>query len=200
MLALTPVKKSTALLQTTITFVPSLRLGYFFVLIAAEFDRLSGKLSRRERVAFPVARCCVDCRRFLACFCLYHRPPNNHCGRNSEIYYDETTVSRMARCLAMMVGQFSGADGCLPIRSRCRRVYDKFHTLMARCLAASPHLAHTWRTPGAHLAPCLAHPLTQDLRTPVALLGAGAVCGLLCSACHVGCCCDEGRRLPLLTA
>ena len=27
MLALTPVKKSTALLQTTITFVPSLRLG-----------------------------------------------------------------------------------------------------------------------------------------------------------------------------
>ena len=27
MLALTPVKKSTSLLQTTITFVPSLRLG-----------------------------------------------------------------------------------------------------------------------------------------------------------------------------
>ena len=42
----------------------------FFVLIAAEFDGLSEKLSRRERFAHPVARCCVDCRRFLACFCL----------------------------------------------------------------------------------------------------------------------------------
>ena len=70
MLALIPVKKSTALLQTTITFVPSLRLSYFFVLIAAEFDRPSEKRSRRERFAHPVARYCADCRRFLACFCL----------------------------------------------------------------------------------------------------------------------------------
>ena len=32
--------------------------------------------------------------------------------------------------------------------------------------AAPHHLAHTWRTPGAHLA----HPLTQASRTPAALL------------------------------
>ena len=50
MLALTPVKKSTALLQTTITFVPSLRLGCFFVLIAAKFGGLSEKRSRAESV------------------------------------------------------------------------------------------------------------------------------------------------------
>ena len=71
MLALTPVKKSTALLQTSITWVPSLRLSWFFVLIAAEFDELSENLSHRERFAHPMERCCVDCRRFLACFCLY---------------------------------------------------------------------------------------------------------------------------------
>ena len=70
MLALIPVKKSTALLQTAITFVPSLRLSWFFVLIPAEFDRLSEKLSRRDQFSHPAARCCVDCRRFLAWFCL----------------------------------------------------------------------------------------------------------------------------------
>ena len=43
----------------------------FFILTAAEFDELSKKLSRRERFAHQVARCCVDFRRFLACFCLY---------------------------------------------------------------------------------------------------------------------------------
>ena len=32
----------------------------------------SEKLSRRERFAHLVARCCVDCRRFLACCCLYY--------------------------------------------------------------------------------------------------------------------------------
>ena len=41
-----------------------------FVLIAAEFDRLSKKNNRTEIFAYPVARCCVDCCRFLACFCL----------------------------------------------------------------------------------------------------------------------------------
>ena len=71
MLALAPVKKSTALLQTSITFVPSLRLSCFFVLTAAEFDRLSKKISHIEVFAHLVAWCCVDCRRFLACFCLY---------------------------------------------------------------------------------------------------------------------------------
>ena len=59
--SLIPVKKSTALLQTTITFVPSLRLGCFFLVLIAEnpANLLSGRLSRRERVEHPVARCCA---------------------------------------------------------------------------------------------------------------------------------------------
>ena len=75
MLALTPVKKSTALLQTSITFVPSLQLGYFFCLNRSRIRQTFRKTSRRERFANPVARCCVDCRRrrFLACFCLYRQ-------------------------------------------------------------------------------------------------------------------------------
>ena len=68
MLALIPVKKSTALLQTTITFVPSLRLGWFFVLIAAEFDGLSETRSRRERFAHQVARLLLCRLPSVSCF------------------------------------------------------------------------------------------------------------------------------------
>ena len=40
-----------------------------FILTAAEFDRLSENLAT-EIFAHLVAWCCVNCRRFLACFCL----------------------------------------------------------------------------------------------------------------------------------
>ena len=71
MLALAPVKKSTALLQTANNFRSFASIEQIFFLIAAEFDGRFGKLSHREHFTHPVARCCVDCRRFLACFCLY---------------------------------------------------------------------------------------------------------------------------------
>ena len=69
MLALTPVKESTALLQTAITFVPSLRLGCFFCLNRRIIRRTFRKPSAGALFAHLKRRCCVDCRRFLACFC-----------------------------------------------------------------------------------------------------------------------------------
>ena len=137
-----PVKKSTALLQTTITFVPSLRLSCFFVLIAAEFDRLSEKPSRRERLAHLMARCCVDCRRFLAsCFCLYphQSPTNGNCHVNAfSLRNKRPDLPGRPPCKNVAIGVARGGGG-RPSGGRTLRVPPS--CIFPASYAGGPHVA-----------------------------------------------------------
>ena len=71
MLALTPVKKSTSLLQTAITLVPSLRLSYFFCLNRSRI-RQTFRKTMPQRAFFCTAGGAVLCRcRLPSVSCLF---------------------------------------------------------------------------------------------------------------------------------
>ena len=78
-------------------------------------------------------------------------------GRRSPKRHSRRACASPSTARSMMVGQVSGADGRLPIRSRCEQIYDYFHSFIPP--RACPHRCDA--SPPRRLSRCDASPAAR---------------------------------------